>query len=271
MPAPARAPVLDGVAACVRPAPRRSPPSALLLKALAGVAILVAWEALVRAAAPAWVARPSTILLAAPEVLRARPFQAAARATFSSVLLGLAVALASGSITGLAMGRLAAVDRALRWYVSFLYAVPMVAILPLMTLWFGYSAGARLATVVFASFLTIVMSVSDGAKAVPPELLEVARSFRARWWHVLFGITLPASVPYLFAGVRLAAARAFVAAVAAEFFIAIEGLGLYILYSSRTYRHDRAFVAVLSLALVAVGVEYGMRGITRRFTRWTER
>jgi ABC-type nitrate/sulfonate/bicarbonate transport system permease component len=260
-----------GSARAKRARARLDPRSPLPLKLAAGVVLLLAWEILVRAAAPAYVARPSTILLAVPEVLSDPRFLAAARATVGSVLLGLAIALVVGCVTGLAMGRLAVVDWSLRYHVSFLYAVPMVAILPLMTLWFGYSADARLATVVFAAFLTITMNVSDGAKSVPPEFLEVARSFQARWYHVLFGITLPASVPYLFAGIRLAAGRALVAAVVAEFFIALDGLGLYILYSSRTYRHDRAFVGVLVLAIVAVGVEYGMRVLTRRFMRWTER
>jgi ABC-type nitrate/sulfonate/bicarbonate transport system permease component len=241
------------------------------LKASAGAAILVAWELVVRAAGPAYVARPSTIALAAPQVLANAAFLGAARATLGAVLLGLAVSVAAGTLTGLAMGRVRLVDWALRYHVSFLYAVPMVAILPLMTLWFGYSGGARLAVVVFASFLGMALAARDGACAVPADLLEVARSFRARWHHVLFGVTLPASLPHLFAGIHLAAGRALVAAVVAEFFIAIDGLGSYILLESRSYRHDRAFVAVLALALVAVAVEYGMRSATRRFMRWTGR
>ena len=251
--------------------PRTRALSPVALKIAAGFVIMLAWELVVRTAGPAYIARPSTIALAFPEVVSAQPFRTAARATIGSVMLGLAIALVTGSVTGLAMGRLRLVDWSLRYHVSFLYAVPMVAILPLMTLWFGYSGGARLATVVFAAFLTITISVRDGAKAVPPDLLEVARSFRARWYHVLFGITLLTSLPYLFAGIRLAAGRALVAAVVAEFFIAIDGLGYYILFNSRTYRHDRAFVAVIVLAVVAVGVEYGMKSLTRRFMRWNDR
>ena len=70
------------------------------------------------------------------------------------------------------------VDRFLRLYVSGLFAMPMVAILPLLTLLFGYTGDARLATVVFASIFSIVINVSDGARAVPPEYVEVSRSFR---------------------------------------------------------------------------------------------
>ncbi len=247
------------------PAARRALGSPIGLKLVAGFVILAAWEILVRAAAKDFVARPSTVAVAIPAVLGDATFRAAARSTIVSVVVGLAISLASGSVVGLAMGRLRPVDWSLRYHIAFLYAVPMTAIVPLLSLWFGFDADARLATVVFASFLTIVMNVSDGAKSVPLEYLEVARSFRAKWYHVLFGVTLPSAVPYLFAGIRLAAGRALVAATVAELISSIDGLGLYILYNSRTYQHARAFVAVLLLAVVAVGIEVGMNWATRRF------
>jgi ABC-type nitrate/sulfonate/bicarbonate transport system permease component len=195
----------------------------------------------------------------------------AAGSTVAAVLAGLAIALVLGTITGLAMGRLRVVDWSLRYSVNFVFVVPMVAVLPLMTLWFGYSAQARLAMITYAAYLSITINVADGAKSVPPEFLEVARSFRARWHHVLLGITLWNAVPYLLTGIRLAAGRALVAAVVAEFFIAIDGLGYYILYNSRVFHHDRALVAVLVLSLVAVGVELAMNRATRRFMHWCYR
>jgi ABC-type nitrate/sulfonate/bicarbonate transport system permease component len=257
-------------AAAAAPAPRqgRSP---VTLKLVAGIVILLVWELFVRAFAPAYVARPTGVLMAIPEVLGSKAFLLAAGSTISAVLAGLAIAIVLGTITGLAMGRLRVVDWSLRYSVNFVFVVPMVAVLPLMTLWFGYSAQARLAMVTYAAYLSITINVADGAKSVPPEFLEVARSFRARWHHVLFGITLWSSVPYLLTGIRLAAGRALVAAVVAEFFIAIDGLGYYILYNSRVFHHDRALVAVLVLSLVAVGVELAMNRATRRFMDWCYR
>jgi ABC-type nitrate/sulfonate/bicarbonate transport system permease component len=147
----------------------------------------------------------------------------------------------------------------------------MIAILPLVTLWFGYNADARLAVVIFAAFFSIAVNTSDGARSVPLEYLEVARSFRARQFSTLIDIVLPSSLPYLIAGMRLAAGRALVGAVVAEFFISIPGLGYYILFNSRTFKHNEAFVAVIALVVVGVSFEAVLNWVTRRYLPWARR
>ena len=117
------------------------------------------------------------------------------------------------------MGRSATVDRLLRIYINGFYAMPMIVVLPLFSLWFGYTGAARLATIVFAAIFAIIINVADGARSVPREYLEVARSFRSGRLRMLIEIVLPASMPYLLAGLRLAAGRALIGAVVAEFFI----------------------------------------------------
>ena len=106
----------------------------------------------------------------------------------------------------------------------------MIVVLPLVSLWFGYTGAARLATIVFAAMFSIIINVADGARAVPREYLEVARSFRSGRLRTMIDIVLPASTPYFLAGLRLAAGRALIGAVVAEFFTAIGGLGYFILY-----------------------------------------
>jgi ABC-type nitrate/sulfonate/bicarbonate transport system permease component len=147
----------------------------------------------------------------------------------------------------------------------------MVAVLPLITLWFGYTGEARLATTVFAAFFSIVLNAADGASAVPLDYLEVGRSFRAPRWRVLTDIVLPASMPYLLAGIRLGAARALIGAVVAEFFISVNGLGFFILFNSRSFRHNQAIVAVLVLAGAGVGLEALVNWATRHYFPWYRR
>src|SRR5262249_2519701 len=157
--------------------------------------------------------------------------------------VGLLISLVTGTITGVLMGRIPLVEHGLRYYVNSLFATPMVAIMPLLTLWFGYNVDARLAAIVFAGFFSFAVNASEGARSVPQESMEVARAFRASPFSTLIDVILPSSLPYLIAGLRLAAGRALVAAVVAEFFISIAGLGYYILYNSRTFKHNEAFVA----------------------------
>lgn len=251
-----------------RPTWRASP---LVLKLIAGIVLLVLWELIVRAFAPGYVARPTGVASVFARVLADPQFRAAAAATLGAVALGLCISLVVGTALGFLMGRVAPVERGLRYYVFSLFATPMIAILPLVTLWFGYNADARLAVVVFASFFSITINAADGARSVPVEYLEVARSFRARPLPTLFDVVFPASLPYLFAGVRLAAGRALVGAVVAEFFISIPGLGYYILFNSRTFKHNEAFVAVIVLVAAGVGFEVLVSSLARRFLPWARR
>jgi ABC-type nitrate/sulfonate/bicarbonate transport system permease component len=169
------------------------------------------------------------------------------------------------------MGRSAIVEKSLRHYVNGFFAVPMVVVLPLMSLWFGYTGAARLATIVFASLFSIIVNVADGAKAVPREYLEVSRAFRSNRLRTVLEIVLPASTPYFLAGLRLAAGRALIGAVVAEFFTAIGGLGYYILFNSRTFHHNEAFVGVLLLAAFGVSFELLVAWSTKRFLPWYRR
>jgi NitT/TauT family transport system permease protein len=244
---------------------------AAMRRILAGAVILLLWEGVVRAFAPAYVAKPSGIVMVFPTVITSAPFLNATGVTLLAVAQGLAIALVLGTVIGLAMGRSLVVERVLRHYVNGFYAIPMIVILPLVTLWFGYTSAARLATIVFAALFSIVVNVADGAKSVPREYLEVARSFRADRLRTLIEIVLPSATPYFLAGLRLAAGRALIGAVVAEFFTAIGGLGYYILYNSRTFHHNEAFVGVLLLAAFGVSFELLVNWGTRRFLPWYRR
>jgi ABC-type nitrate/sulfonate/bicarbonate transport system permease component len=243
----------------------------LMPRLLTGLVILLAWEFVVRALAPAYVARPTTVVMAIPRVIADPVFLQATGATLAAVAEGLAIALIFGTIIGLLMGRSAMFERAMRHYINGFYAVPMIVVLPLFSLWFGYSGATRIATIIFAAIFSIIINVADGARSVPREFLEVARSFRSDRLSMLVGIVLPSSMPYLLAGVRLAAGRALIGAVVAEFFISVGGLGYYILYNSRSYHHNEAFVGVLLLAAFGVGFELLVNWATRRFMPWYRR
>jgi ABC-type nitrate/sulfonate/bicarbonate transport system permease component len=174
------------------------------VRRLAGLAILIVWEVVVRLFAPPFVARPSGVAAALPAVLTNPAFWAVVGATLQAVFEGLAIAFVAGTVVGLAMGRIRSIERFFEIYVSGFFAMPMVAILPLISLWFGYTGAARLATVVFASFFSIVVNVADGVRAVPVEFIEVSRAFRGSPFSRIFDVILPSSVPYLLAGLRLA-------------------------------------------------------------------
>lgn len=266
----------DAKLAVSEPKPRPAAKPSWLAETLApriavGLAILLVWEVVVRLTAPAYVAKPSGVALALPKVLADPAFWTAAGATLGAVAQGLVLAVAIGTVIGLAIGRSVVADRMLRHYVNGFFAVPMVVILPLVSLWFGYTGAARLATIVFAALFAIILNVADGARAVPREFVEVSRSFRAGRFATLIEVVMPAATPYFLAGLRLAAGRALIGAVVAEFFTAIGGLGFFILYNSRTFKHSEAFVGVLLLAGFGVAIELLINWGIRRFLPWYRR
>jgi ABC-type nitrate/sulfonate/bicarbonate transport system permease component len=243
----------------------------VLPRLICGLIILLAWEFVVRALAPGYVAKPTTVVMAVPHVITDPAFLKATAASLTAVAEGLVIALVVGTLIGLLMGRMPTFERAIRHYVNGFYAVPMIVVLPLFSLWFGYSGATRIATIIFAAIFSIIVNVADGARSVPREFLEVARSFRSSRLRMLGEIVLPASMPYLLAGFRLAAGRALIGATVSEFFLSIGGLGYYILYNSRSYHHNEAFVGVLLLAAFGVGFELLVNWCTRHFMPWYRR
>jgi ABC-type nitrate/sulfonate/bicarbonate transport system permease component len=253
---------------------------AIALRLLAGAVLLGLWEGLVTWLSPYYVTRPSGVVKVFWEVVSNRPtpltqlsgsFWFDVQTTVVAVFEGLAIGVAAGVVVGLAMGRLRDVEWALKYYIGALFAMPTIAILPLMTLWFGYTNTARLWIIILGAFLPVALNVYDGVRKLPDTYLEVARTYHARWWNVWFGIALPASLPYLLAGLRLAAGRALVAAVVAEYLLAIKGLGFFIRSDTQSLHENQAMVAVVMLALIGVGINAAIDLATKRFLPWYRR
>lgn len=243
----------------------------MVTKVLVGVVLLGLWQVVVEVFAADFVARPSRVIPQIPTVLSDASFWRAAEATLGAFALGMVIALIAGTVLGLMIGLIRPADHATRLYVSGLYAMPIIAIVPLVTLWFGYSSQSRLIIIVFAAIVPIVYNVAEGARSIPREYIDVSQAYRAKWWTVWFGIALPSSLPYVLAAVNLAAGRALVGAIVAEYLTAVEGLGFYILAKSRSFEQDAAMVAVLVLALTGTLLFVLTRVVERRAFPWYRR
>lgn len=240
----------------------------MVLRLVAGVIILALWQVLVGALAPSYIARPLGVVRQIGPVLSDSQFLSDTGATLSAVLEGLAIAIVLGTVLGLVMGRLPDLRRALGMYVSGFYAMPLIAVVPLLTVWFGYTSKARLAVVVIEALLPVVYNVAEGASSVSPTYIEVARVHRTSWWRVWIGVVLPSSLPYLLAGVDLAIGRALIGAVVAEFIASISGLGYYILFNVRSFHEDEAIVALAVLVVFAVALRALVNLAVSRAFRW---
>jgi ABC-type nitrate/sulfonate/bicarbonate transport system permease component len=240
---------------------------------IAGVVILALWQFTAAGFAPAYIPRPSRTLAQIPAVLGDQQFLSGTASTLLAVLEGLVIAAVIGTAAGLVMGRLRDVDRLLRLYVNSFYAMPIVALVPLLTVWFGYTPAVRLVIIVIEATLPIVFNVAEGVRAASAGdgqggYEDVARAFRAPWWRVWTGVALPACLPSLLAGLDLAVGRALIGAVVAEFIAGLNGIGYYILFNVRSFHQDDALVAVGVLVAFALLLRALINLAVRRGLPW---
>lgn len=240
----------------------------LVLRLAAGLLILVVWQVVIGAFAAPYVARPIGVIKAIPSVFSDATFGSDVASTLLAVVEGLAIAVVAGTAIGLVVGRLPDVQRMLGMYVNGIYAMPIIALVPLITVWFGYTEQARLVVVVLEATLPVIYNVAEGARSVPVTYMEVTRIHRAPWWRVWFGVALPAALPYVLAGVDLAIGRALIGAVVAEFIAAIKGLGYYVLSNVNSFHENKAIVALLVLALFAIGLRALVNAVVARVLVW---
>lgn len=235
---------------------------------IAGAVLLGLWEIYVRTQLPGFVAKPSGILMAIPSTVIHASFWSAAAASFGAIAKGVLIGSVAGILIGVAMGRVREVNWFLATYIRALYALPLIALVPLVILWVGYQPEARLTIVVISAFLPVAVTTADGTRAIPKEFLDVGKMFGARTHHVWFGIALPTAMPHIVAGIEMGFARGITNAIAVEVLASIQGMGMTVFEKSAQLNEDASFVYVLALAIFAVGIRALMIRSRHRLAPW---
>ena len=233
-----------------------------------GIGLALFWELAVRARLPAYVPRPSGIAAAFPSVVTRPLFWAEALSSCSAIVEGAVLGTVGGAVLGLVMGRVREVGWLLAPVVRSLYSMPLIALVPIMVLWMGYTETARLVVIAIAVVLPVAVSTSDGARLLPGEFLDVGKVFGARPHQVWFGIALPAALPQLLAGVDIGLGRAFTNGVAVEVLASVSGLGYQLFDEAQSLRDQVSFVYVIALAVFAIVTRTGVRMLSRRLAPW---
>ncbi|HXF34751.1 MAG TPA: ABC transporter permease, partial [Candidatus Acidoferrales bacterium] len=186
---------------------------------------LAIWEIFGRQINPLFMSYPSKIVLGAITLIQAGALQEALAESLRTLVLGYAAAAVFGVLVGLGIGRYREVEAALDWLTNALYATPLVALIPLVILWFGLGFTAKVFVVFLFTLFPVLINTSIGVKNVNRALIDVGVAFVANERQIFTKIILPASLPYIMAGLRLGIGRAIIGMVTAEFFTAISGLG----------------------------------------------
>ena len=230
--------------------------------------MLILWEIFGRQINPVFGSYPSAIAVAFWDLLVSGELISALIDSLRPFLLGYALAIVIGVPVGLVIGRFRTAEAAFGIFVTAGYAMPLVALVPLLVLWLGLGFAVKVSVVFLMALFPICINTWLGVIAVPKTLIEVGKSFVAPDFVILRRIVLPATLPYIMAGNRLAVGRAVVAMVIAEFFTTISGLGAVIINSANNFDTATMFVPIILLMVMAIGLNSLIGWVERKVAPW---
>lgn len=234
------------------------------------LAALAAWEGAVR-----WGGFPAFIL-PSPMAVWLRFWSAAADgsllrnagATLLEVVLGLLIGASLATLFGYLLGKSRLLERLLAPYLVASQAVPVVAIAPLLVIWFGPGLFSKILICALIVFFPVLVNTVVGVRAVPENLRDLMHSMRATPPQMLLYLEVPAALPVFLGGLRIGATLSVIGAVVGEFVGADRGLGFLINVGRGQFDTALVFVAVLTLVAMALGL-YGLVLILeKRLLRW---
>jgi sulfonate transport system permease protein len=251
-----------------RAAQRRSRAIRIAIRIASLIVVLGGWEYFGRQTNPILFTYPTAVAKAAVKMIATGELWKYLSQSLIVLFAGLGLAAVFGIALGLVMARFWVVDLALDTYITALYSIPSVALVPVLVLWFGFETTAKTAVVFLFTFFPIVINTYQGVKNVDDRLIEVGRAFRCRerdlWTHII----LPGAVPFIVAGLRLAIGRGLIGMVLADLYTAITGIGYLISRYASTYRTDAMFVPIVTLGLLGITLTSALRFIEKRVAPW---
>jgi len=232
------------------------------------VIVLGGWEYFGRQVNPVLFTYPTAVARAAIKMIGSGELWQYLSQSLIVLGAGLALAVVFGVALGVFMARFWVIDIALDTYITALYSIPSVALVPVLVLWIGFETSAKIAVVFLFTFFPMVINTYQGVKNVDARLLEVGRAFRCSERQLWANIILPAALPFIVAGLRLSIGRGLIGMVLADLYTAITGIGYLISRYASIYRTDAMFVPVVTLGVLGVTLTGVLRFIERRVTPW---
>ena len=248
--------------------PPRAASKIWIVRLISMIVVIGAWEVFGRRINPLFMSHPTAILKAGAVMVSSGELLLALESSLMTLLVGFLIASVCGVLMGLAIGRYKFVDAATDWIVNALYATPLVALIPLVILWFGLGDVAKLFIVTILAVFPILINTASGVRNVPSALIDVGAAFAANERQTFVKIILPAVVPYVMTGLRLGIGRAIIGMVVAEFFTAITGLGALIVKYGNQYDTASMFVPILILMTLGVLLTTLVRRAEDSFAPW---
>src|SRR5581483_4081391 len=232
-----------------------------LLGLLAVAIFLAAWQAifLVVPFNPLFISKPSAIYDGFIDLIDSGDLAHDLAVSAVPFFYGFAGAVVVGVPLGIVMGWRKRVGYALDPLMTMLYASPLVALAPLVVIFFGVGVGGKAAIIFFLSIFPFIFNACAGVRDVDPLLINVVRSLGGSEWDLYLKVIFPSVLPYVVAASRIAVGRALIGVLVGEFFAASEGIGYAISRFGDIFALDRMFACILTIMVIAVVLTEGIR------------
>lgn len=241
-----------------------------LLGGIVPACVAVLWELLSRAGALSedGFSRPSRWLVAGWQALGDGSLLRQTGQTFGAAALGLGIAAAAAISFGTLLGLSRPLERAATLTIDALRPVPSVALIPLSLLIFGFTRGMSAAVAAFACFWPILLTTTAAVRGIDPRLIDVGRMLGLSRTRRIFKLALPAAVPGIMVGVRVAAGIAIVVTITTEIVSNPRGLGYAMTMASQSLQADLAWATLLWVGVIGWAVNASMLRLEQRWLRW---
>ena len=232
------------------------------------IVVLALWEFYGRRVNPILFTYPLAIARAFFSLVVSGELQSYMKDSLLVLLYASVLAVVIGVFLGVVMGRYALVEWATDMYINALYSMPMVAMVPLIVLWFGFKIPAKVIIVFLFMVFPILINTYQGVKNVDRNLQEVARSFCSSETQLWRHLIIPSALPFIVVGIRLAIGRGLVGMIVSEFYTSVTGLGYMIVRYANAFETDKLFVPIVVVMILGVGLMGLAKWIEGRIAPW---
>jgi NitT/TauT family transport system permease protein len=240
------------------------------IEALALLGGVILWEALGWLLRMPWLPPFSKIMEALFQFVQSGVILGNAVVSLQGLAIGFSVSLIVGLVVGALMGRYRRVEKALDIYVHALFISPSMIFAPIFFAIFGLSDGVRIAVIIMYSLFVIIITTAAAIRTVDPALVEMACSFGAKERQIVLRILLPASLPLVFAGIRLGMGRAVKGMINGEMFIAMVGLGALAQRYGSQFEASKVFAIAMVVLIIGLVTNWLIQLLEHRLTSWVD-
>lgn len=242
----------------------------LFMRVGLAVALIAAWEATGRVFGSTWISLPSLISQRLLEWLGNDLLRHTA-VTVQEIVIGLAIGGTNGVAAGLFLGRARVLGPLFRPIVVGLYSIPIVALAPLLILWFGLEMTPKIVLVAISAFFLLFFNTFSGVQTIDPDIVAALRLMGASSSEEFRRVIVPGAMPWIVSGFKIAVPYAFAAAVTGELLAAREGIGSLLSRAAAQFDMTGLYAALLVLMVMGIAASALMLVVERHLLRWRPR